>query len=361
MSQLGPSEFVVKGVRAARRDVTLKTSRGTRLACSHFVPRQDRKTKELKKFPVIIYLHGNSSSRLEAGNLVSALIEQRISLFCFDASGCGHSDGEYVSLGWHERDDLATVISHLRQSPFCGPIGLWGRSMGAVTALLHVDRDPTLGAICVDSPFASFCQLAEELAQSERIMFPMPSWLVSAALALIRMRVQALADFDIEDLVPLDHMKNSHVPAIFLHARQDNFISPGHSRQLYECYAGDKELVTIDGDHNSERSEQVINHAVAFFKRAFRLGEVDMTVPPHLVDEQCAVPHKDGQPLRVPPMPPLPQQRVPRTGSPSPAHAPRRPSGQSPALQKLVASWDAVGSVPGDTARAMPKRNLGGG
>ncbi|CAE8627387.1 unnamed protein product, partial [Polarella glacialis] len=34
---------------------------------------------------------------------------------------------------------------------------------------------------------------------------------------------------------------------------------------LYDCYQGDKELVTVDGDHNSERSEQVINHVVSFF------------------------------------------------------------------------------------------------
>ncbi|CAE8678396.1 unnamed protein product, partial [Polarella glacialis] len=236
---LGPSEFLAGGVRAARRDIKIKTKRGLTLACSHFVPRQERK-KELRKFPVIIYLHGNSSSRLEAWNLVGTLISQNMSLFCFDAAGCGLSEGEYVSLGWHERDDLAAVIEHLRQSPFCGPIGIWGRSMGAATALMHSDRDPEIGAICVDSPFASLRQLAEELGQSERVLFPIPSWLIDAALAMIRMRVQALADFDIEDLVPLDHAKNSHIPAIFLHARQDSFIHPRHSQQLYDCYQGDK-------------------------------------------------------------------------------------------------------------------------
>jgi len=297
ISQLGPAEFTVGGRRAARRDMRLRTNRGGWLQCSHFVPRQDRTKGDLRKFPVIIYLHGNSSSRLEAAGLVSPLIAQNVSLFCFDAAGCGLSDGEYVSLGWHERDDLAAVVDHLRQSPFCGPIGLWGRSMGAVTALLHADRDPALGAICLDSPFASLRRLCEELAQSDRVVFPVPSWLVNTAIALVRMRVQALADFDIEDLVPLEHASRSSVPAIFMHARQDTFISPVHSQQLYEAYAGDKELVTVEGDHNSERSEQVINHSVGFFIRAFRLSEVNLTVPAHLRDPE---PQQDGQPYRVP-------------------------------------------------------------
>mmetsp|Transcript_145887 Transcript_145887/g.379263 ORF Transcript_145887/g.379263 Transcript_145887/m.379263 type:complete len:463 (+) Transcript_145887:54-1442(+) len=299
-SQLGPREFTVQGVRAVRRDVRLRTKRGTRLACSHFVPRQDREQAPLRKFPVIIYLHGNSSSRLEASSVVEALISQSISLFCYDAAGCGHSDGKYVSLGWHEREDLAAIVVHLRQSPFCGPIGLWGRSMGAVTALMYADQDPSLGAICLDSPFECLRRLAEELASSNRIPFPLPSWMVGAVLSVIRMRVKTLANFDIENIVPLEHARRSFVPAMFLHARDDDLILPHHSRNLYRAYAGDKQYVQIDGDHNSERSQSVVSQAVAFFRRAFRLDEVDLAVSPESLDD-LTLPEVDGTPSRVPP------------------------------------------------------------
>lgn len=304
LSQLGPTEFIVGGVRGARRDVRLKTARGLWLQCSHFVPRQV--SREPHKCPVIIYLHGNSSSRLEASNLVGTLISQHISLFCFDAAGCGLSEGEYISLGWHEREDLVAVIDHLRASPLVGPIGLWGRSMGAATAMMYADRDPAIGALCLDSPFASLKQLAEELAASDRLVLPIPSWLVSWVLALIRMRVKALADFDIEDINPIDHARRSHIPAMFLHARRDNFVRPSHSQQLYEAYAGDKEMVTVEGDHNSERSEQVINHAISFFRRAFRLDELDLSVPAADLDRNLQIPKHDGQTLRLPPSRPHP-------------------------------------------------------
>lgn len=278
--QLGPVEFIADGVRGVRRDLKLKTKRGGYLACSHFLPRQDWQNETLRKCPVVVYLHGNSSSRLEAMSYVGSLIKKNISLFCFDAAGCGLSDGEYVSLGWHEKDDLATVVAHIRQSPFCGPVGLWGRSMGAVTALLYADQDPTLGAICLDSPFASFRQLAEDLAQSDNMIIPLPSFVVSMALRVIRRKVQELADFDIDDLVPLDHASRSFVPAIFMHGEQDSFISPSHSRQLYDAYLGDKQYVSVKGDHNSERNREVVGNTVDFFVRAFRLGELDLDVGP---------------------------------------------------------------------------------
>ena len=41
-----------------------------------------------------------------------------------------------------------------------------GRSMGAVTALMHADRDPSIAGLVLDSPFTSLRTLAEELAKT---------------------------------------------------------------------------------------------------------------------------------------------------------------------------------------------------
>lgn len=55
------------------------------------------------------------------------------------------------------------MIDYLRKSGKVSTIGLWGRSMGAVTALLHADRDPSIAGLVLDSPFSSLSTLAEEL------------------------------------------------------------------------------------------------------------------------------------------------------------------------------------------------------
>lgn len=52
-----------------------------------------------------------------------------------------------MTLGAHEVDDLQAVVDHVRQKyPEC-IIGLWGRSMGAVTALLYGQRDPSIAGM----------------------------------------------------------------------------------------------------------------------------------------------------------------------------------------------------------------------
>ncbi len=61
--------------------------------------------------------------------------------------GSGLSEGEWVTLGAHEVDDLAVAVAHIRERHPDSTIGLWGRSMGAVTALLYSQRDPSIAGV----------------------------------------------------------------------------------------------------------------------------------------------------------------------------------------------------------------------
>lgn len=80
-------------------------------------------------------MHGNCSSRMESLPSVNILLPSNITVLSFDFSGCGHSDGEWVTLGYKEKDDLQVVIDYLRSTDKVSLIGLWGRSMGAATSI----------------------------------------------------------------------------------------------------------------------------------------------------------------------------------------------------------------------------------
>lgn len=133
-------------------------------------------------------------------------------MFSFDFAGCGLSEGEYISLGYYEKDDLETVINHLRESGKVSTIGLWGRSMGAVTALLHGHRDPSIAGMVLDSPFSDLKDLAFELAKKHT---KIPGFVLSGAMKLVRSTIKKKAQFDIYDLTPIKHVENCFIPALF--------------------------------------------------------------------------------------------------------------------------------------------------
>ena len=259
---LGPEEFTLGRKRICRTDLELLNYRGHRLRCSHFQPAPEHRVAE--KLPCVVYLHGNSSSRLEALSCLPVLLKFNITLFCLDFSGSGHSDGEYVSLGFYERDDLAVVVDHLRQSGSVGCIGLWGRSMGASTALLHGDRDPSIAGIVLDSSFTSLRSLAEELVDVF-VGVSLPKWMVSLAMNIIRSTIKSKGRFDINDLAPINHVDKTFIPALFVAAKADTFILPEHTKKLFTAYAGDKNLIIVEGDHNSARPKFFLDSVAIFF------------------------------------------------------------------------------------------------
>lgn len=79
--------------------------------------------------PVVIYLHGNSSCRLEGLRMAPELLKRNINVFVFDFAGCGMSEGEYISLGWHEKDDLRIIIDFVEKIPGVSKIGVWGNNI----------------------------------------------------------------------------------------------------------------------------------------------------------------------------------------------------------------------------------------
>lgn len=52
-----------------------------------------------------------------------------------------------MTLGAHEVEDLEVAVGHVRARHPDSAVGLWGRSMGAVTALLYAQRDPSIAGV----------------------------------------------------------------------------------------------------------------------------------------------------------------------------------------------------------------------
>mmetsp|Transcript_16651 Transcript_16651/g.47479 ORF Transcript_16651/g.47479 Transcript_16651/m.47479 type:complete len:449 (+) Transcript_16651:114-1460(+) len=346
---LGPSEFRHCGKRFRREDVELQNGRGMKLQCSwwKFQP-GDAPAPQL---PCVIYLHGNAACRIAAIDLLKHLLSSAITVFALDFTGSGLSDGEHVSLGHFEREDVEAAIAHLRASGEVSTVGLWGHSMGATTALLYGDRDPTIAAMVVDSPFADLMQLANELANNAREHgLRVPGFAISVATSMIRRSVRKRAKFDPKDVSPIENCGKCFIPALFAHGERDAFIKPHHSEQLHAAYAGDKNLVLFDGDHNSERPDFFFDSAVIFLRQTLAVREehcLDVNASSSVFGRGAgfvdggAVAMRNAEDEMVRQAMLLSVGRAPRQ---APAAVPRE------VLHQAVQNFEAVTGVGGDTA-----------
>lgn len=101
--------------------------------------------------------------------------------------------------------------------------------MGAATALLHGERDPSISGMILDSAFADLQMLAEEMVEKGRQSgLVAPSFVVKIAIRMIRGSVSKTAGFDIRQLSPIEHADRCFIPTMFVAAGGDEFVPPHH-------------------------------------------------------------------------------------------------------------------------------------
>lgn len=122
-------------------------------------------------------MHGNAGNQHEGLTYAPDVLPLGIDLLAFDFSGCGNSEGEWVTLGWKEKDDLHAVLLHLASQGRTSKVILWGRSMGAATVLLYDNQFPLpVSGFILDSSFSDFESVAKNLMQKMGLpveFFPM--------------------------------------------------------------------------------------------------------------------------------------------------------------------------------------------
>ena len=251
----------------------------------------------------ILYLHPNSGNRIDA--IRSKAVSLATGLGCsacgFDFAGCGMSEGEYISLGVNEKDDVAMVVSFLLSQGFRRLI-IWGRSMGAASATLFLGAyQPLISkyiiAVILDSPFTSFRGIVKAQAKHRKI----PQFLRHPAIYLLNCSIKKTCNFELQQITPIAAAKALEPPAfstipqdklcescsspcaacvpfafpiLVLSATGDIIVPAEMSGELYESFKTPKIRVVFNGEHNSPRPIEVFRVVVALLA-----GVIDASSP----------------------------------------------------------------------------------
>jgi hypothetical protein len=124
----------------------------------------------------------------------------------------------------------------------------------------------------LDSPFADLTQLCEEMVEKGREQgITVPNFVVSVAIRMIQGSVKKQAGFNIKHISPIAHADKCFIPALFVAGEHDDFIKKHHSEDIHKKYAGDKNLIIVEGDHNSPRPKFMFDSASIFLQTCLQI------------------------------------------------------------------------------------------
>ena len=197
--------------------------------------------EETNKWAII--LHGyrsNPSSVLTIGEHFS---EKGYNVLIPSMRACADSEGEYVGMGWLDKEDLKCWINLIIEENKNAEIILHGSSMGAATVLMASgDELPAnVKNIIADSGYTSVWDI---FASEAKARFNLPEFPV---LNMFQIVANRKAKYDIKEASSLEQVKKSKTPILFIHGDKDDFVPEYMCEKLYDATNCKKEKLIIHG------------------------------------------------------------------------------------------------------------------
>ena len=245
-TDLVPSDLGLK-----YEEITFKSSDGIKLN-AWFIP--NNKTKA-----AIIVMHGYPADK---ANLlgIAEFIARDFNVILFDFRSFGKSEGKYTTVGYLEKNDLLGAINYLEKEKNMTRIGIYGFSLGGAVALMA--NHEGIKAIVSDSGYARLSHMVEHMYRIFFI-FKYPLTYLTKLYGILFLRL------NIDNVSPVDNIKNLKIPILLIHAEKDSQIPVSEAYLLHEANKKSELWIVKNADHGMTHSinpKEYEEKVIGFFK-----------------------------------------------------------------------------------------------
>lgn len=213
-------------------------------------------SSESKKY--VIMSHGHTHSHHGMLKYAKMMVDYGFNVIMYDQRYHGNSGGKNTTLGFYEKFDLYDITTHIfkefGEDIF---IGTYGESMGATTVLLESSFDERIKFVISDCGFSSLDVLIKEQLKSKKVP--------KIFYFFVNIFVKIITGIKMEEVSPIKEIKNTKVPILFIHGKQDLLINYKHSMSMYDSYSGPKKIYLAEGNST---------HANSFYAENIKYKEI---------------------------------------------------------------------------------------
>ena len=246
-TNLEPSDLGLK-----YEEITFESTDGIKLS-GWFIP--NNKTKA-----TIIVMHGYPADKANLLGIAQFLAKD-FNVFLFDFRSFGRSEGLFTTAGYLEKNDLLGAIEYLEKEKNMTKIGLYGFSLGGAVALMA--NHENVRAIVTDSAYAKLSHMVEKM-YSAFFILRYPLVYLTKLYGILFLKI------NIDDVSPLDDIKNMKIPILLIHAQKDSQIPVNEAYLLHNANKKTELWIVENADHGMTHSinpEKYEKRVVGFFKK----------------------------------------------------------------------------------------------
>jgi fermentation-respiration switch protein FrsA (DUF1100 family) len=219
-------------------EVSFPSQDGTRLA-GWFIPGPGG-----NRAPTMVLSHGWARSRAELLPHANFLHRAGYAVLAFDYRNRGRSEGDMVTMGLREQEDLLGALDYVATRPEVDAdrIGVFGMSTGGVIAILVAAHDQRVRVLVTEAPFANHDAV---MSRALRHVFHLPKFpFAYLAKVVIERRIGGSLD-PVQAVLTVDRFAPR--PLFVMADESDELIGSEQSVLVYEAAAHPKRFWMIEG------------------------------------------------------------------------------------------------------------------
>ncbi|SUY47973.1 exported protein [Clostridium putrefaciens] len=198
----------------------------------------------------MIFVHGITVGLAYSIKYISMFLEKGWNVLIYDQRRHSKSEGKYSTYGYYEKEDLDLFVNWVINKKGEGEIiGLHGESMGAATVLQYAKINKFAKFIISDCAFSSLNELLERKVKEKGA-------LLKPILKLMSKRAVRKAKFSFNFISPIEVVRKTSIPIMFIHGDKDKFVPWDMSVAMYDSKeVGIKRLYIAKGARHAQSIE----------------------------------------------------------------------------------------------------------
>lgn len=197
-----------------------------------------------------ILIHGYKSDNTSMMTFGAKYYEEGYNVLLPNNRAHGTSQGDYIGMGWLDKDDIACWVDWIVSRDPQVQIILHGVSMGGAAVMMTAgdNLDHVVGYI-EDCGYTSAWDIfASELNKS----FSLPTFPI---LNISNWVVQMKAGYDFKEASSIEQLKKAKQPILFIHGGKDDFVPTEMAYKNYEAANSVKELYVVENAGHAESKD----------------------------------------------------------------------------------------------------------
>ncbi|HAE43589.1 MAG TPA: hypothetical protein DCG34_11845 [Clostridiales bacterium] len=230
--------------KISKSDFSITTDDGLTLSGQWLYPKKPSRK-------VVIFCHGFGVNRVGSIKYIKPYLRRGYNAIIYDNRNAGNSEKRFTTMGFAEKNDLKKVLDYAYQvlGSECFA-GTHGESMGGATVLLHACIDNRVRFVVADCAYAD---LTKQLTYRLKVEYHLPPFPV---IYLTSLMTKLRAGFYFENVSPMREISRENglerIPVMFAHGKEDKYILPKASVEMFEIKKGYKQLYIADNAKHAE-------------------------------------------------------------------------------------------------------------